>query len=99
MYLKYKLEYFLKNWRLGIHLILRTKRFGVNGKWWSSFPSFYFGDPTRRIILNVLMIYPIIFNYKMMKYRAVSLGFLHPDTVRKLGWDKRKHAKRGTKKK
>jgi len=85
MHLKYKLEYFFKNWRLCVHLLLRTKRFGVNGEWWSSFPSI-FGHPTWKIILNVFKIYPIIRNYKAVKYRATKLGFLHPDTVKKLGW-------------
>lgn len=85
MHIKYKLEYFFKNWRLCIHLLLRTKRFGVNGEKWSSFPSI-FGQPTWKIILSVLTIRPIIFNYKMMKYRA-GLGFVHPDTLKKLGWD------------
>lgn len=86
MHLKYKLEYFFKNWRLCIHLLLKTRRFGVNGEWWSSFPSFYFGNPLWKIIINILMIYPIIYNYRAMRYRA-RLGFVHPSTLKKLGWD------------
>jgi hypothetical protein len=68
-----------------IHLLLRTKKFGVNGEWWSSFPSI-FGWSTWKIVLGILTIHPIIFNYKMMKYRA-KIGFVHPDTLKKLGWD------------
>ena len=86
MHLKYRIEFFRKNWKICIHLLLRTSRFGVNNEWWSSFRSIYFGDPLWKIIMNILTVRPIIHNYKAAKYRAIKLGFLHPDTVQKLGW-------------
>ena len=91
MYLKYRIEFFRKNWKLCIHLLLRTSRFGVNNEWWSSFPSYYFGDPWWKIIINILTIRPIILNYKMAKYRAIDLHFLSGDTVKKLGWKYKEH--------
>jgi hypothetical protein len=64
--------------------LLKTRRFGVNNERWSNFPSL-FGDPWWKIIKNILTIYPLIDNYRAAKFRA-KIGFLHPDTVEKLGW-------------
>ena len=55
-----------ENWKLIIHLLFTTKRFGVNNQWWSTFDSI-FGIPwyertPRRILLN----------YQMAKFRAVA---------------------------
>jgi len=75
--MKDKIRYLLKNWKIGIHLLFRTKRFGVNNDWWVSFDSI-FGVPTRKIIYDIIRIRPIIFNYKCLKYRAGQLGFMEP---------------------
>ncbi len=88
MYLKVKLKYFRKNWKLCVHLLIGTRHFGVNNQRWSSFPSTYFGNPLWQVVLNILTVYPIIRHYKAMKYRAKVLGFMHPDTVKELGWSK-----------
>jgi len=85
-YLKFRINYFLKNWKLCLHLLLRTKRFGVNNEWWSSFDSI-FGWPIWKIIRGILLIRPIIDNYKSMKFRA-RIGFINLETLKKLGWDK-----------
>ena len=71
----------LKNWKLVVHLILGTKRFGVNNRWSSNFDSLFTrqGGLTLRLIIK---------RYKLAKMRAVHLGFLHPDTCRALGWIK-----------
>ena len=85
MYFKYRIKFFCENWKLCIHLLLKTRRFGVNNEWWSSFPS-CFGDPLWKITINVIRIYPIVYSYKLAKVRAAKLGSLHPDTIKKLGW-------------
>jgi hypothetical protein len=92
--LKYRIEFLRKNWKLCIHLLFRTKRFGVNNEWWSLFPSFYFGDPWWKIVINIIMIKPIVRNYKTAKLRAIKLGFLHPDTVKKLRWEYKEKKKK-----
>lgn len=86
MHIRGKLEFLRENWKLCIHLLFRTRRFGVNNEWRSSFDSYYFGDSLWRIVLNILMCVPIIRNYRSAKYRAIKLGFLHPDTRKKIGW-------------
>jgi len=85
-HLKYKTRYFLQNWRMCAHLLIRTKRFGVNNKWWCSFDSI-FGWPAWKIILGIILIRPIIVNYRMMRYRA-RIGFISLETLKNLGWDK-----------
>ncbi len=66
---KKRIKYFLENWKVGIHLIFRTKRFGVNNQWWSPFDSM-FGWSNRRRLWNIIKIRPMIENYKHMKLRA-----------------------------
>ena len=65
-----KIIYLMKNWKLGLHLILRTKRFGVDNKWWYHFDDTTFGVDTKQIIWDVIHIYPLFTNYKLMKIRA-----------------------------
>lgn len=43
------LKYYKKNWKIFLHLLLRTKRFGVNNEWWNHYDSI-FGLPTRLIL-------------------------------------------------
>ncbi len=85
MYFKYRIKFLRENWKLCIHLLLKTRRFGMNNKRWSSFPS-CFGDSLWKIAINMIRMYPIARNYKLVKIRATKLGALHPDTVEKLGW-------------
>ena len=70
-----KIQYVKQNWKLGIHLIFRTKRFGVNNRWWNDFDSM-FGLSLYEIIFSVLKIRPLIDNYKLMKFRAENCHFL-----------------------
>ena len=76
--IKFKFEFFKKNWKLGVHLLLGTYKFGVNNKWWSDFPSI-FGIPfykrtPRRILIN----------YRGMRFRVSACYFLDKETGRKL---------------
>jgi len=86
MEIRFFCDYVKYNWKLVVHLLLRTKRFGVNNQWWSSFGDSIFGWPTRRIIISIIKVRPIIENYKMIKFRAAGCHFLSENTVKKLGW-------------
>lgn len=84
-HIKNKTQYFRKEWKQILHVILQTRYFGVNNQWRSSFPSL-FGKPPWRITLNILLIFPLVKNYRRAKYRAETIGFIHPDTSAGFGW-------------
>lgn len=67
-------KYLRLEWKLVIHLLFRTKRFGVNNQRWSSFDSLY-GWSSKERFINILKIKPIIVNYRMMFVRS-SIGFV-----------------------
>jgi len=81
----FKIKFIKDHWKEGVHLLFRTKRFGVNNNFYSEFDSL-FGWPTRKIFTSIILIYPIILNYRMMKFRAAGCHFLTEDTNKKLGW-------------
>ncbi len=60
--------YFIENWKMVIHLLFKTKRFGVNNQLWSEKDSL-FG------VSWLIGLSQAIKNYKMMKVRAFS-GFI-----------------------
>jgi len=73
---KRSLKYMSKNWKMVVHLLLRTKYFGVDNQWWGKGPCrSLFGVSTFRIILDIVLVYPIFDNYRRMKYRA-GTGFI-----------------------
>lgn len=82
------IKYIFENWKLSLHLILRTRRFGVNNRWWSDFDS-HFGLPLHKVILRVLLVYPIIYEFYCMKFRAVHNYFMSSGELNKLGWNRR----------
>lgn len=69
------LKYYIQNWKLGIHLLFRTYRFGVNNDWWSPYDSM-FGLPFRKR-------FHLIKHYREMRFRA-EIGFVSKDTFNKL---------------
>ena len=60
-------QYFINNWKLGIHLLFRTYRFGVNNEWWVLFDSI-FGLP-------IYQRWHLIKRYKEMRFRS-QIGFI-----------------------
>jgi len=68
---KYSFMYFFKNWKLIIHLIFRTYKFGVNNNWWCEHHSI-FGLPWYKR-------FEFLKNYKMMKFRVFACHFLTDD--------------------
>ena len=69
-----RLSYAIKYWRLAIHLVFKTKHFGVNNLWWSQQPS-AIGWHWYQIVFGVLTIMPIVRNYQSLKVRS-CLGCL-----------------------
>ncbi len=65
----------LKNWKLIIHLLLHTRRFGVNNQWRCSFDSFLSQHKGN-----------LVENYKAAKFRATACGFLTREECKNLGW-------------
>ncbi len=76
---KERIKYFAKNWKLGVHLLFRTKHFGVNNKRWADWDSM-FGWSNRKKIISILLIYPIIENYRCMKFRAGACHFMSDES-------------------
>lgn len=74
-------KFFFRHWKLGIHLIFRTKRFGVNNKRWCHFDSI-FGWSNWKKFICVLLVRPIIRNYTAMKYRAGVCHFMNDESYR-----------------
>ena len=71
-----KEKYFLLHWKLGLHLILKTRRFGVNNVWWSPFPSLW-GQSLLGIWFNVIAIFPLLRSYRAVKMRlGPGIGFI-----------------------
>lgn len=74
----------MKHWKMGVHLLFYTKKFGVNNQWRSDFDSIFSCSIPQRII-NTIKIKPIILNYKRMKSRMKpGVGFVSKDTFNKL---------------
>ncbi len=63
------LGYALKNWRFIIHILFKTRHFGVNNQWWSADASALSWSYANRFI-GIVCIIPIIRNYQAAKYRA-----------------------------
>jgi len=72
---------------MGVHLIFRTKRFGVNNKWSNDFDSIW-GWSWKKRLISIIKITPIIDNYKSMRTRATFLHFMSDDEKKKMGWEK-----------
>ena len=71
--------FIIRNWKLIIHLLLGTKRFGVNNQWSSNFDSLF--ARSKRLTIGL-----IVRNYQMAKLRATACGFLTRSECRDLGW-------------
>ncbi len=83
-HLAFKVRFLRDNWKMIVHLLFRTKRFGVNNQWGSrkDFPS-GFGWPWWRIIWGIITVLPIYDNYCQMRFRA-EIGFVSKETCNKL---------------
>jgi hypothetical protein len=84
---KKAIKYYKKNWKMFLHLLLRTKRFGVNNKWWNEYDSI-FGLPTSIIILRIITIKPLITEWTKIKFRVVACHFMTDKEKEIVGWTK-----------
>ncbi len=77
--------YIKRNWKIFLHLFFRTKRFGVNNKWWSDFNS-PFGISIWKRLWWAITVKPLINNYQMIIFRARGCWFLTTEELNLLGW-------------
>lgn len=71
-----KVSYILSYWKLGVHHLFKTRRFGVDNKWWSPFDSKW-GLSLVPFILQFVLLYPFFYNYRAMKIRlGPSVAFI-----------------------
>ncbi|MEA2061423.1 MAG: hypothetical protein U9P10_13140 [Thermodesulfobacteriota bacterium] len=66
--MKQKIKYILDNWKLIIHLLFKTKHFGVNNTFWFPHDSIFSSEKSKRFT-------QVVKNYKMMRIRSFS-GFI-----------------------
>ncbi len=86
-----KIKYCIENWKMIVHLLFKTKRFGVNNQLWSQHNSVFGASGIKGFT-------HIIKNYNMIKIRAFS-GFiplndaidLFPEHAKKYGYKPIKH--------
>ena len=84
---KQAIIYYEKNWKMFVHLLFRTKRFGVNNKWWNEYDSI-FGLPTGIIIWRIITIGPLIIEWRKIKFRAIACHFMTDEEKKTIGWEK-----------
>jgi hypothetical protein len=77
------IRYGLGHWKLLVHMLFKTARFGVNNHWWSSFPSPIAWSWSQRV-WGLLTVMPIVRNYQSMKVRA-NLGWVPEKMVKEMG--------------
>ena len=82
---KKAIRYYKQNWKLFLHLLLRTKRFGVNNKWWNEFDSL-FGLPTWKIIWRIITVRPLLTEWTKIKFRVVACHFMTDEEKETMGW-------------
>lgn len=91
--LRVKIAFMRQYWRLAVHLILKTKHFGVNNQWWSSHPS-PVGWSCGQRLWGIVTLLPILRNYQSMMVRS-CLGWIPGDDADALGFSEhilgRKH--------
>ena len=79
-----RVKYARQYWKLAVHLIFKTKHFGVNNLWWSSQPS-SIGWHWYQILFGILTVLPIWRNYQSLKVRS-CLGWLPESECLALGF-------------
>ncbi len=84
-----RIKHFLKNWKLGVHLLFRTKHFGVNNKRWAEWDSI-FGWSNKKKFWAIITIKPIIHNWKAMKFRSGGGAHFLSDETYELIYNEKK---------
>lgn len=71
-------------WKLAIHLVFKTRYFGVNNQWWSAHPS-AIGWRCSQRLWAMLTVMPIVRNYQSLKVRS-CLGWIPGEDADALGF-------------
>jgi len=79
-----KIQWSRQYWRLAIHLVFKTRHFGVNNRWWVSAPSLM-GWHWGQRLWAMITIVPIWRNYQALKVRA-CLGWVTQQDCEQLGF-------------
>lgn len=79
--LKPRARFYLENWKLGVHLIFRTKHFGVDNGWWFRYESLM-GWPLWKIIWSVVTIRGFLANVKGVYRRARTAHLIDDESFR-----------------
>lgn len=79
-----RFKYAIKYWKLAIHLVFKTKHFGVNNLWWAQQPS-AIGWHWYKILFGIITVLPIWRNYQSLKVRS-CLGWLPEAECQALGF-------------
>ncbi len=69
-----RIKYLSSNWKLGIHLLFRTYRFGVNNQWWSPFDSMFGLSLYQRFRPNQVQQ-----SWQGIKFRCIACKFIDED--------------------
>jgi len=81
-----KRRFALRYWKLAVHLIFKTRHFGVNNRWWVSQPSSIGWYPWQ-ILWGIVTVMPIVRNYQSLKVRS-CIGWMPHDECKALGLDR-----------
>ena len=81
-----RMKWICRHWKLIVHLLLKTNRFGVNNQWASNFDSIMGGWTNWQRIFAILMVKPVWKNYQYAKLRATACGFLTREECELMGW-------------
>lgn len=79
------LIYMKENWKISIHLFFRTKRFGVNNKWWCDFDSRFGISIWKRLWWSITIV-PLKTNLFWIIFRSRACWFLTTEQNKLLGW-------------
>ena len=66
-----KIQFMIRHWRLVVHLLLKTQKFGVNNQWIAKHPSALAWSFQERVI-GILKVTPILNNYRCLVMRSYS---------------------------
>jgi len=76
----YKAKYFKENWKMIIHFLFGTYRFGVNNELWWQYKHSLFGVPWRKRFIPS----KIRQRYEGMRFRAIACRFIPKDKAEKI---------------
>ena len=76
-----KVAFVFTQWKFIIHLLFKTRFFGVNNQWRSTEPSMLSWTVRQRLV-NSLLIIPIVRNYQAMRFRSFAGWIPKPQAER-----------------